>query len=260
MNKYNDIDALHYDAHNFNDHTEEGMELLRKSVRENGFGRSIVVDKDNNIIAGNGIVEAARSLNRKNIRIIDTTGDELVVVRRTDLDIDSEEGRRMALADNATSAANLSWNYDELQVAAERWNVKPEDWGVTIESEASSQDSGSSPMTEILSDVSFSDIYYQPEEKPNIKLVDCVNLEKFNAKIKALEEYKLTEEQREVLKLFAYRFIKIDFENVANYYAFNASEEEQRVMERLRLVLVDGSIDGFIQDELLRIANKQNEL
>lgn len=120
MKTDNNIDALHYDAHNFNNHTEEGKELLKKSVRENGFGRSIVVDKDNNIIAGNGIVEAARSLNRKNIRIIDTTGDELVVVRRTDLDIDSEDGRRMALADNATSAANLVWNYDELQEAAER--------------------------------------------------------------------------------------------------------------------------------------------
>lgn len=129
------IDALRYDAHNFNAHTEQGRTLLKKSVTENGFGRSIVVDRDNNIIAGNGIVEAAKSLNKKNIRIIDTTGDELVVVRRTDLDIDSEEGRRLALADNATSAVNLAWDYDELEKARETWNVKPEDWGVKIESE-----------------------------------------------------------------------------------------------------------------------------
>lgn len=129
------IDALHYDAHNFNAHTEQGRALLKKSVDENGFGRSIVVDQNNNIIAGNGIVEAARSLNKKNIRVIDTTGDELVVVRRTDLNIDSEEGRRLALADNATSAVNLAWNYDELEKAREAWNVSPEDWGVKIESE-----------------------------------------------------------------------------------------------------------------------------
>lgn len=129
------IDALHYDAHNFNAHTKQGRTLLKKSVTDNGFGRSIVVDRDNNIIAGNGIVEAAKSLNKKNIRIIDTTGDELVVVRRIDLDIDSEAGRRLALADNATSAVNLAWNYDELEKAREAWNVKPEDWGVKIESE-----------------------------------------------------------------------------------------------------------------------------
>ena len=63
-----------------------------------------------------------------------------------------------------------------------------------------------------------------------------------------------------VLKWFAYRFIKIDFESVANYYAFNASESEQKIMERLRLVLVDGGVEGFIEDELLRIINTEMEL
>ena len=55
----------------------------------------------------------------------------------------------------------------------------------------------------------------------------------------ALNEYDLTPEQREVLSVFAYRFIKIDFESVANYYAFNAGEEEKKAIERLRLVLTD---------------------
>ena len=35
---------------------------------------------------------------------------------------------------------------------------------------------------------------------------------KFNEKIKALEEYDLSKEEKEVLKMFAYRFLKIDFE------------------------------------------------
>ena len=57
-----------------------------------------------------------------------------------------------------------------------------------------------------------------------------------------------------MLKIFCYRFIKIDFESVANYYAFNASEEEQKAIERLRLVLTDsGGVEGFIEDDLLRI-------
>lgn len=251
------IDALHYDAHNFNAHTEQGRALLKKSVTENGFGRSIVVDRDNNIIAGNGVVEAAKSLNKKSIRIIDTTGDELVVVRRTDLDIDSEEGRRLALADNATSAVNLAWNYDELEKAREVWNVKPEDWGVDMKVSEDNSDSRNITATERLSDLAFNDIYYTPSEIPDIKLRDCVNLDKYNAKMDAIREMNLTDEQVKILTLFAYRFIKIDFEMVANYYAFNATDEERKAMERLRLVLVDGSLDGFINDELLRIANEQ---
>ena len=42
---------------------------------------------------------------------------------------------------------------------------------------------------------------------------------------------------------------------MANYYAFNASEEEKKAIERLRLVLVDGALRGFVEDELLNIMN-----
>ena len=96
-------------------------------------------------------------------------------------------------------------------------------------------------------------MYYEPEKKPNIKLKDCINTDKFDLKIQALNEYNLTEEQKETLRLFAYRFIKIDFESVANYYYFNASEDEQKAMERLRLVLTDNGLNGFISDDLIRI-------
>jgi len=47
--------------------------------------------------------------------------------------------------------------------------------------------------------------------------------------------------------------LKIDFENVANYYYYNASDEEKEIIERLRLVLIDNGENGFIEDELLRI-------
>ena len=33
------------------------------------------------------------------VRVIETTGDELVAVKRTDVDIDSAEGRKMAYLD-----------------------------------------------------------------------------------------------------------------------------------------------------------------
>ncbi len=68
-----------------------------------------------------------------------------------------------------------------------------------------------------------------------------------------IEESDLPAEQKEILKIFTYRFIKIDFESVANYYFFNASEQEKAIIERLRLVLCDSGIDGFIEDDLLRI-------
>lgn len=97
------IQDLKFDDHNFNDHTAEGMALLEKSIKQNGFGRSVLVDKDDNLLSGNGVVESAIKAGKTKIKVVETTGDELVVVKRTDLDINTKEGRYMALADNVTA-------------------------------------------------------------------------------------------------------------------------------------------------------------
>ena len=127
-----DINELKFDQHNFNQHNEQGMELLGKSIKEVGFGRSIFLDKDNNIVGGNGVTEKALQLGTKKVRIIDTDGTELIAVRRTDLSLDSEKGRKAALADNSVGYQNLTWNEDELKAAQEQWGVVPEEWGVEL--------------------------------------------------------------------------------------------------------------------------------
>lgn len=249
---------LKFDEHNFNTHTPEGMELLKKSIQENGYGRSVLVDKNNNLIAGNGVVETAMKLGGAKTRFVEVQGDELVVVKRKDLDINTPEGRKMACADNAVAAANLNWNEEELERAKEEWGIVPEEWGYVKYEEA--QKEHKRKETERLSELKYEDIYFQPKIKPTLKLEDCIDTTKFEAKLKALDEYKLTEKQKETLKMFAYRFIRIDFESVANYYAFNATEEEKKAIERLRLVLTDNSIGGFINDNLLKIANEITEM
>jgi DNA modification methylase len=109
------ISELKFDDKNFNKHTERGMSLLEKSLRQNGAGRSILLDKDNNIIAGNGVVEAAGQIGLENVKIVETTGDEIVAVKRTDISLNSREGREMALADNATAKADIEWDKENLQ-------------------------------------------------------------------------------------------------------------------------------------------------
>lgn len=123
------------DDKNLNKHTQYGMSLLEKSVRGHKFGRSILVDKNNRIIAGNGIVETAANIGAEDIRIIETTGDELVVVKRTDVDLDTKEGREMALADNATSAADLEWDMEKMEEIESEWDIDVSDWGIDLPEE-----------------------------------------------------------------------------------------------------------------------------
>ena len=123
------IDELIYDKRNCNLGTEEGMLLLDKSVDCLGLGRSVLVDKNNNVIAGNKTLETAVRNGIKKIKVVETTGDRIVAVRRTDLDLDSKEGREMALADNAISASNLRWDTEQIAELSKEFNLDQGRWG-----------------------------------------------------------------------------------------------------------------------------------
>jgi hypothetical protein len=58
------ISDLRFDDKNFNQHTQRGLGLLEKSLQKFGAGRSILIDKNNNIIGGNGVVEAAGNIHQ----------------------------------------------------------------------------------------------------------------------------------------------------------------------------------------------------
>ena len=123
-----DINELTQDQHNFNKGTAKGKKLMNKSLKELGAGRSILIDKHGNIIAGNKTQKAAIEAGIKKVRIVETTGDELVAVKRTDIDIDSKKGRELALADNVASRVNLSWDEVELANAAAEYDLQLDVW------------------------------------------------------------------------------------------------------------------------------------
>lgn len=126
------IDKLVPDSNNANKGTEYGGFLLEKSLEENGLGRGICADKNGVVLAGNQILQKASEKGFTKVVKIKTKGDVLVVTQRDDILADSEEGVRLALADNATGQADLEWNQDVLAQYKEQWGVDAEDWGVEM--------------------------------------------------------------------------------------------------------------------------------
>jgi uncharacterized protein (DUF1330 family) len=123
------ITDLEFDDKNFNLGSEYGTKLLDNSFSKFGAGRSVLVDKNNRLIAGNKSAEMFGQLGNENIIIVETTGDELVVVKRTDIDLDSQQGREMALADNQVSKINFVLAEEVLAETltaevCEAWGVK----------------------------------------------------------------------------------------------------------------------------------------
>lgn len=126
------IQSLVFDDKNFNKGTEYGEHLMDDSLRKFGLGRSILIDKNNRIIAGNKTAEKAGELGFEKVVIVETDGNTIVAVKRKDIDLDSSKGRELALADNATSKANISWDNEMIMQCASQFDFDPEDWGVSM--------------------------------------------------------------------------------------------------------------------------------
>jgi len=90
------------DQRNVNKHNERSKTAVKASLEQLGAGRSIVIDAEDTIIGGECTYEQAVELGLP-IKVIETNGDELVVVKRTDLKSDDPKRRALAIADNKTN-------------------------------------------------------------------------------------------------------------------------------------------------------------
>lgn len=55
---------------NYRKHPKDQLDHLVQSIKENGFYRNVVVARDNTILAGHGVVEAATLMKRKTVPVI----------------------------------------------------------------------------------------------------------------------------------------------------------------------------------------------
>ena len=113
------------DENNYRKHSETNKARIRKSIDEAGLGRSVVIDADGVLVAGNGVQQVIDK--DTPVRVIETDGTELVVVKRTDLHTGDPRRKTLALADNAT-ADDVEWDFEAI---AEDWTEdEAGEWGV----------------------------------------------------------------------------------------------------------------------------------
>ena len=98
------------DKRNYNKGTQFGDHLLEKSLTKFGCGRSALLDKNGQFIGGNKVSGKAGEIGIEDVIIVHSDGTKLIAVQRDDIDLDSKEGRELALLDNKTSEVNLDWD------------------------------------------------------------------------------------------------------------------------------------------------------
>lgn len=106
--------------------TARGVPAIIDSLHYAGAGRSLLVDKDGEAIAGSHTLQAAMDAGFDDVIEVETTGRELVVVRRADLDLTTDaRARALQLADNRTTI--LGYEQDDELVAELLTQIGTED-------------------------------------------------------------------------------------------------------------------------------------
>lgn len=149
---------LKQDGNNYRKHSETNKARIRRSIDEAGLGRSVVIDADGVLVAGNGVQQVVDP--DTPVRVIETDGTELVVVKRTDLHTDDPRRKTLALADNATSD-EVEW--DTAALEADGWNeTNAGEWGVdawndgeTVPDDDDDSEAVGGALTEQLKNASF---------------------------------------------------------------------------------------------------------
>ena len=214
---------IKFDERNYRIHNQKNKDLIKKSLEELGAGRSIVVDKEGEIIGGNGVYEQAKNLNMP-IKMVETDGTELVVVKRVDLATADEKRKKLAIMDNSTSdssefdfdALRLDFDISKLaELGVDVPEVKPDTTYTT---------KINIPQYEVEGDdVEVSQLYDDTKQK---MLLDAIN------------RSDLSEEEKSFLMLATYRHVVFNYRNIAEFYA-KASKECQQLMEQSALVIID---------------------
>jgi DNA modification methylase len=111
MSKRVKIADLKFDPENARVRTAKGEAMIQESLRQVGAARSIVIDEDGIILAGNGTVEAAGQIGIDNVVIVEASGDEIIAVRRKGLT--DEQKKKLAYYDNRTGD-EAEWDMEQV--------------------------------------------------------------------------------------------------------------------------------------------------
>ncbi len=122
------ITDLKFDDKNFNIGSQQGNALLEKSIQKFGFREAATVDKNGVLIGGNKRTAKAGELGFEDVEIIKADPKKVYALQYDDIDIDTPEGRSLALALNATAKSNIV--LDAELVEAELGEAVCEEWGI----------------------------------------------------------------------------------------------------------------------------------
>jgi len=229
------IKSLKLDPENARTHSQKNIDAIAGSLTTFGQRRPLVVWGDI-IIAGNGTVEAAKSI-----------GWEKIEVTRVPEDWTHDQARAYALADNRT-AELAEWDDSILanqliELDAVGYDIG--EWGFESLEPPTDPGEADNPYTATVNIPQYEIVGDQPALT---ELFDEEKTMSFVAEIKAAD---IPKDVKDFLVKAANRHTVFNYQKIAEFYP-HATPEIQALMERSALVIID--IDDAIRDGYVKFA------
>lgn len=232
------LSGLKPDPRNARKHNPRNVGMIERALGEVGAARSIVIDENGVVLAGNATVEAAAAAGIERVQVVDADGETIVAVRRAGLT--QEQKTKLALYDNRT-AELAEWDSETLAGIADEIDL------ANVFTNEELQDL-LAPEADLYSRRIEAPIYEPSERKPAIaELYDDSRTQTLIALIDASPD--VAEDVKAFLRLAAQRHTVLRFNLIADYYAHSPAAV-QRLMEQSALVIIDfdnALADGFVR-------------
>lgn len=220
--EYEATDSLVPYVNNANIHSEEQIEQIVASIKEFGFNDPVGVwtnaNGESELVEGHGRVLAAKQLGI----------DKLPVVH---LDSLTDEQRRAYVHVHNQQTRNSEF---DLEMLNEEMNELDFNWD-ELGFEFFEDDDSESLLKENKS-VEIGTVIYEPNEtNHDIEDLYSVDREYLDEIISEIKNSKV----REMLELRRKLFVTWNYSKLADYYAYQATKQEQAAFEALGLVLLD---------------------
>ena len=245
------MQEIKFDERNYRKHSKKNKSIIKKSLEELGAGRSVVIDSEDCLVAGNGVYEQAQAL-KMPVRVVETDGSELVVVKRTDLKTADEKRKKLALADNAASDTS-EFDVDLLREDWEPESLK--DWGIFL-TDLVDFDKLIEQASSVVATREYSeDTNYNLEQLYRSKISGTIS-DKIE---RGIADGQIRSEIAEVLRARASQCTVFNFDELIKYYrSKDATETEKELLRRLYLVFV--APKELFESAALKVSTVSNEI
>lgn len=238
------VDELIPYARNAKLHNDAQVASLAGSIKEFGFNNPVLIDNEGSIIAGHGRVLAARKLKLKTVPCIRLSH------------LNENQKRAYIIADNRLSETGGGWDRELLEM-----ELKDIDFGDF--KNFSLDDLGDFEFPEIeyeKENNTHDDTYTRKVEAPQYQITrdskpamnELFNNDKYEQLIKAINKSKISNEDKEFLRIAATRHIVFDYSAIAEFYA-HSDKNVQELMEQSALVIID--FDDAIKNGFVKFTN-----